>query len=211
MGWVALAVLAGVAAWLLRLLAAPRGLTTALAAALMLGAAGYAWQGRPMQPAARAAGLATTAPTDPGFVGFRSALLGDRHRGALTMADRALAGGDPGAAVRLLIETTQRAPRDAAAWAALGHVLARHDGGQLSPAARFAFSRAIALDPAAPGPPFFLGLAMADAGDLAGARTAWQQALRLTPGDAPYRAVLAERLRILGAIERIAREGRLAR
>ncbi|GAA0733515.1 tetratricopeptide repeat protein [Sphingomonas japonica] len=194
MGWLALALVgaaAGAALWLGRM---PRGLAAIAAAALMLGATGYALQGRPRLAGQPATSAAQGLTIEPGMVAFRSAILGDAHRAPWSLADAALARGDARESVAILIDTVRRAPRDASAWTALGTGLAIHDGQQLSPSARFAFAQAIRLDPHAPGPPFFLGLALLNSGELEPARTAWHRALALVPADAPYRDDVATRV-----------------
>lgn len=201
MGWLALALVGAGAGVILWAAGAPRALAALLGAAMLLGATGYALQGRPELAAKPAAAQAESLQTDPGLVEFRAAILGDRHRAAMTMADRALERGDRRAAVRILLDLVRRAPRDAGAWTMLGTVLAAHDGGQLSPSARLAFARAAAIDPQASGPPFFLGLALINAGEIDAARRAWRRALALTPATAPYRQDIALRL---GLVERFA-------
>ena len=62
------------------------------------------------------------------------------------------------------------------------------------PTAQFAFRRAFQLAPSEPGPPFFLGMAHVQAGDMAAAKRAWLLALSLAPRDAPYRIDIAEGL-----------------
>ena len=58
----------------------------------------------------------------------------------------------------------------------------------------FAFRKAVALAPQAPGPPFLLGQAYLQSGQMAEAKVAWLSALTLAPRDAPYRIKIAERL-----------------
>jgi cytochrome c-type biogenesis protein CcmH len=60
-----------------------------------------------------------------------------------------------------------------------------------------AFRRAEAAQPANPGPPFFLGLALAQSGRLQEGRTVWVDLLSRTPADAPWRADLMLRLQEL--------------
>ena len=74
-----------------------------------------------------------------------------------------------------------------------GYILSLHDHG-VSPAAKFAFRRAVTLAPRTPGPTFFLGMAYVEAGDFTAARPAWGYALAVTPKDAPYRADIADRI-----------------
>lgn len=196
MGWLALALIAGAAAILLWLLRVPRLLATIAAAALLLGATGYALQGKPRVSGQPAATTAQGLMIEPGMVAFRTAMLGDTHRAAWSLADAALARGDQREAVAILIDVVRRDPGDASAWTALGTGLAIHDGQQLSPSAEFAFAQAVRLDPSAPGPPFFLGLALLNSGEIDQAQVAWRRALALVPPDAPYREDVAARLDI---------------
>lgn len=211
MGWIWLAA-TGVAAFAaLRLAGAPRALSWLMGAALMLGAAGYALQQRAGLPGHPVAADAQAIEIDPGMVAFRAAILpstADDER-VLAAADVALRGGDTGAAAGIILAAIARRPRDVALWTGLGGALAAHDGGQVSPAARFAFVRAWRLRPRDPGPPFFLGLALVQAGDLTAAKTAWLRALTLAPRDAPFRIDIAERLVMLDEFEKMAaRAGR---
>lgn len=216
MGWVALAIVAVVTGAALWLLGVPRTLASIAGAAIMLGATGYAWQGRPTLPATPVEADANPFEVAPGMVAFRTMVLRPRNAAAFAASDAALRQGDAGAAVRTMLAAIQADPGDVAAWTGLGYLYAVHDAGQLSPAANFAFARAIRLDPQAPGPPFFLGLSQFTAGDFGQARAAWSSALALTPKDAPYRADIEMRLgaaqqmvnyrRALDAVDRAPRD-----
>ena len=199
MGWVALAAIGAAAFAALRLLGVSRAFGTMSAAALMLGSACYALQWLAALPGHPVRATDEAIDVDPGMAEFRQAILpaSAEVQAALASADAQLRAGDSEAAVRGLIEATRRAPRDVALWAALGGAFAAHDGGQVSPAAQLAFRRAVRLAPNAPGPPFFLGLALVQAGDLPTAKIAWLRALALTPPGAPTRLDLAERLALL--------------
>lgn len=196
MGWVALALVGGGAALLLWLAGVARPLWALAGAAGMLAAIGYTLQGRPLLPGHPVKPDAAAIAIDPGLADFRTAIMpglaGDDL--ALASADARLRSGNPrGAAQGLLREIALR-PSDPALWTGLGSVLAAHDGDQVSPAALFAFRRALKLAPDQPGPVFFLGLAYVGAGEFGAARPAWRQALALTPAAAPYRPAIAERL-----------------
>ena len=102
--------------------------------------------------------------------------------------------GDTNGAAQIILDDIAKHPDGAALWAGLGTVIAAHDGGQVSPAALFAFQKAVQLAPDSPGPPFMLGLAEIQSGQMAEAKVAWLRALSLAPGDAPYRVDIAERL-----------------
>ena len=91
-------------------------------------------------------------------------------------------------------------PKDADLWVALGNALIGHGDGFISPAAQFAFQRAATIAPTHPGPPFFMGLALAQSGRLAEARTIWARLLEQAPTEASYRADLESRLARLDAM-----------
>ena len=82
-------------------------------------------------------------------------------------------------------------------WSELGNIIALHDQGLVSPAALFAFQRAMTLSPRHPGPPFFLGYAYLRSGEFAKARPYWARALALSPASAEYRDGIAARLALL--------------
>lgn len=199
MGWVALASIGVVVFVTLRLIGVSRGFGWVAATALMLGATGYALQqhatlaGHPVRAESQPIAI------DPGMVAFRAMILPGSPDDAriLAAADDQLRSGATFEATQALIAAVRASPRDAALWTGLGGALAAHDGGQVSPAAQFAFQRAWQLEPRAPGPAFFLGMALVQSGDLAAAKLAWLRALALTPRDAPYRIDIAERLVLL--------------
>jgi len=87
-------------------------------------------------------------------------------------------------------------------WTGLGLKTAEKDGNIVSPAARFAFDRAMVLAPQHPGPPFFLGVAALRAGDVRTTIAAWQKAIELTPKEASYRnQMVSELVRLIQFLE----------
>ena len=199
MGWVWLALLGLAALGVLWLAGVPRGLSSFVASALMLGAAGYAWQGHATLGGHPVAFDSQPIPIEAGLVAFRSAIMPGRpgDDAILAAADDKLRAGDTEAAAQVLLDAIAANPDDGALWAGLGTAFAAHDGGQVSPSAQFAFRRAMSLDPNTPGPPFFLGLAYAQGGNAIGARLAWQRALALSPADAPWRPDIEDQLKML--------------
>lgn len=210
-GWIWLLAIGVVAFVVLRWFGVPRPLGWFTAAALTLGATGYAAQQRAGLPGHPVAADAKAIDVDPGMAAFRAAIMpaSAEDTQALADADTALREGDAGAAARGLLAAIARRPGDAALWTGLGGALSAHDEGQMSPAARFAFHRAWRLASTEPGPPFFLGLAYLQAGEFAPAKTAWLRALALAPRDAAYRIDIAERLVLLDQLTAMAaRAGR---
>lgn len=196
MGWIWLFAI-GIAAFaMLWFGGVSRSLGTLSAAALFVGAAGYAVQNHATLTGSPARSDVRRVDVDPGLAAFRQAIMPGTADDAaiLAAADAQMRDGDTGAAANAVIAAIARRPDDAALWTGFGNVLVAHDGGQLSPAAKYAFGRAFQLAPDEPGPPFFLGMAHARAGDLAAAKRAWLLALSLAPRNAPYRIDIAERL-----------------
>jgi tetratricopeptide (TPR) repeat protein len=184
---------------LLVVLRVPRLLWPLAGAALMLGAAGYAWQGRPALGGESAVANRIKLPPDPTYIQLRGTFFGRFGREAVYfgISDRQLADGDVQFAAGVVTGGLQFAPDNIALWTELGNITALHDRGLVSPAALFAFKRAMSLAPEHPGPPFFLGLAYIRAGKFTEARPWWARALRLTPSDASYRSEIADRLVLL--------------
>ncbi len=167
-----------------------RGAALQLAlAALMVGAAGYALQGRPSLPGAPKQGGRRAAPvplTEP-----RNAMLGRFNRADrwLIIADSYARRGDTGQAIGIIQAGLRAYPDDSALYVGLGNALVDH-AGMVTPAATLAFARARELAPKLPAPLFFEGLALARTGKRAEALALWRQALALTPPGTSYRPMI---------------------
>ncbi|WP_010218397.1 tetratricopeptide repeat protein [Sphingomonas sp. PAMC 26621] len=183
------------AAALLSILGVARRLWMIVGAALLLGATGFAVQSTRHQPGKPVAADVDPITVDPGMIAFRAAVFAPSAVDdlALASADGRLQSGDTLAAAEGLARDLLLRPDDATLWTAYGYALALHDHA-VSPAAKVAFRRAVALAPHTPGPAFFLGMAYVDAGEFAAARPYWSYALSVTPRDAPYRGDIAERI-----------------
>ena len=202
MGWLLLFLFGGGAMALLAALGVPRVLWSFVGAALMLGAAGYAWQGSPTLAGAAPPPRTALRTDDPQLTTLRDAMLGrfTLDNAYLIAADAMTASGDDRAAVRVLLGGLNKLPDSFVLWTALGSAYTRHDGNQVSPATRFAFDRARRLGPGHPAPDFFEGLAFARSGDLAAAQPYWRRAVRLAPTTLSYRKDIAVRLAILDRV-----------
>lgn len=189
MGWLVFAgmALAGIA--LLLGARFPWRFWTLPAMAVMLAAAGYAWQGHPSLVGKPAEGTESVRPLDPDLIAVREAMFGrfNFDYSYFMAADAMTRAGALRLAATVMLGAVRKAPGDVGLWSGLGLALAEHDGDQLSPAARYAFDKAAELGPSHPGPPFFLGVALARSGDVAAARLAWGAALKRVPKDARYR------------------------
>jgi Flp pilus assembly protein TadD len=174
---------------LLLLIRFPKRLWTLPAMAVMLAAAGYAWQGQPGLPDHPVEGVASVRPLDPDLVAVREGLFGrfNFDYSYFMAADAMTRAGAPQLAATVLLGAVRKAPGDPGLWAGLGLAMAEHDGDQLSPAARYAFDKAAELGPSHPGPPFYRGIALARSGDVEAARREWGKALQLVPKGASYR------------------------
>lgn len=198
MGWFMLAAVVALAAGLLLVLRVPRLLWTTAATALVLGCAGYAVQGRPGLADAKPRPQVKSIETAPDVIALRSAMWGkftveSQYEVAF---DALMRVGDARSAVKLAIGGVTKYPDSAELWTDLGSGFVTHDAS-LSPPARFAFDRAIALAPHHPAPRFFRGLGHVQSGQLAEGRADWAQALALAPANAPYRAGIEERIAVL--------------
>jgi cytochrome c-type biogenesis protein CcmH len=199
MGWIALGVIGVGVAAALWLLGVARPLWSLLGAGLMLGATGYALQGRPNLPGHPVEAFTRPIALEQGLIELRGDMLG-RFTGEaayLTLADGLTRAGNPQAAVRIILGGVNYVPNSVVLWTWLGMAYAQHDGGAVSPAARLAFEHAMRLAPLHPAPPFFYGMALIQSGDFAAARPYWARALALAPKGISYRPAIAERLAIL--------------
>ena len=113
------------------------------------------------------------------------------------------AEGDLPAAIRDLQQSAQLDPKQARVWAALGTALVQEDQDQVGPSAQEAFRRALALDPTAAQPRYFLGRAEVAAGHADAGLADWRQLLAVLPPQDPRRSVLQ------GEIDQVAKTGKL--
>lgn len=196
MGWfVALALIALILFWLWRLAEFRGRRLEWLGAALLIGLAGYAWQGSP---------LMSGSPNEQrierpaeGTTDLEADLLGGGNQSAerwLQFAEALNRAGNHLGASQAIRNALETSPDDPNLWVALGNALLLHGDGRMNPAAQLAFRRAAEIDPSHPGPPFFIGLALAQAGQLDEARQVWSDLLARTPEGAPFRADLESRL-----------------
>jgi cytochrome c-type biogenesis protein CcmH len=191
MGWVILLLLIGASLTLLWWLGVRGGLLTAGAAALVLGASGYALQGSPKTPGAPAASgeghdiFPLTEARHAFFGNFTPA------ESWLRMSEALARDGKSEDAVGILQNAVKRYPGDPQLWVGLGNALVDHARG-LTPPAELAYRRAAEMAPGHPGAPFFYGLALARSGDRQGALAVWQQILKTAPKDAGWRPLVEQ-------------------
>ena len=197
-GWVISILLAMVAAVAILAATRSRRQVAALVVATMLfGLAGYAWQGNPaLSGSAATAAGGHQRGGDTLFAHERTVWLETVGPDAIQLdgADALIRSGSPDYAAGILRAGLMRDPDDMVLWLGLGNALQAHADGMLTPAALYAFQRAAMLAPKHPAPPYFLGLAYLQMGDLTTADTLWRRLLAGAPADAPWRARVADRL-----------------
>lgn len=189
------ALLLGLVAWLG---AVPRATLTMVAAALMLGLTGYVLQGNPGRAGAP---VAAADPSDDAAFGEpltrENGQMSERFGpGALYLgtAERFLKRGKTALAAGTLAAGLKKYPDNVDLWVAYGNALIAHGGDTVNPAAALAFEEGQRRSPNHPAPQFFMGLALANGGDLEGAEANWADLLARTPPNAPWRADLEARL-----------------
>ena len=191
MGWLTLLLLLVASLGLLWWLGVRGGLLTAGAAALLLGASGYALQGRPDLPGAPAQGgegrdaFPLTDARHAFFGHFTPA------ESWLRMSEALARDGKSEDAVGILQNAVRRYPGDPQLWIGLGNALVEH-ARALTPPAELAYRRAAELVPGHPAAPFFYGLALARSGDRQGAVAIWQRILKTAPKDAEWRPLVEQ-------------------
>lgn len=182
-------------------LKAPRPGWEMIGAALLLGIAGYGLQGQPGLAGSPKAPAQEIARDRAALVEARGKLSGVPAMGDnwITFADGLARNGQFANAASVLLDVVEKNPKNGEAWLAMANALVSHADGQLTPAALYAFRHSAEASPDNPGPPFFLGLALAQSGRLPEARTLWAELLARSSADAPWRPDLELRLKQLDA------------
>jgi cytochrome c-type biogenesis protein CcmH len=170
----------------------------AVAAALLVGATGYALQGSPElpgSPARSAEGKDVFPLTEARHAFFGRFTPAESWLG---MSEALARDGKTEDAVGLLQNAVRRYPGDPQLWIGLGNALVDHAHG-MTPPAELAYKRAAELAPGHPAAPFFLGLALARSGDREAAIALWSQILKTAPEDASWRPLVEQGIAALSA------------
>nr|WP_314444838.1 cytochrome c biogenesis factor [uncultured Sphingomonas sp.] len=165
-------------------------------AALMLGAAGYALQGRPeLAGTPREGGL--SRPAVP-LTEARQAMLGRFTAGEryLLIADSYARRGNTSEELGAIRAGLKAYPDNLALRIGLANALVDH-AQMITPAAELAFERARQVAPRHPAPLFFEGLARARSGDLERGLALFRAALALTPEGTSYRPMIEQGVQII--------------
>ena len=189
MGWIILLALFVLSLAAVRLLGVRGAMLKAVAAALLVGGAGYALQGRPATAGAPAHGSSGRQVLP--LTGARHAFFGNfspvEHW--LRLSEGMARAGNTELAVGVLQTAVRRYPTEAHLWVGVGNALVDHNRG-LTPPAELAYRRAMELQPGYPAAPFFYGLALARSGDRQGAVAQWRSVLATAPPDASWRPLI---------------------
>lgn len=170
-----------------------------LAAALLAGLAGYAFQGRTGLSGSPASEQAVVALPPAMPIELATEFFG-RFTAAypwLVIANSYMRRGDSASAVATLESATRAMPNDTQLWIALANAITIHGGGRLTPAAQLAFRRSAALAPQHPAPAFFYGLTLLQLGQVPQALFVWRRQLARAPAGAKWREPLAFRIMIV--------------
>jgi cytochrome c-type biogenesis protein CcmH len=191
MGWAILLALVVASLGTLRLLGVREGMITAAAAALLLGASGYAFQSRPNlagAPAQGSEGRDFFPLTEARHAFFGNFASGENW---LRISEALARDGKTEDAVGILQNAVRRYPGDGQLWIGLGNALVDHGHG-LTPPAELAYKRAAALNPDHPAADFFYGLALARSGDREGAVAVWKNILAKAPPNVSWRPLVEQ-------------------
>lgn len=171
----------------------PRASWELTAAALLLGLAGYAWQGNPgLAGAPRKPATSASGQFDEQLAEQRRGLA-ERYGPAgqwLMLSDGLGRQGKTKEAANVLLAGLKQSPDDPNLWLGVGNALVAHAGGVVSPGADFAYRRAMTLDPEGPAPRYFYGLALVRAGQLQAARELWGPLAASAPEGSKIKAEL---------------------
>lgn len=171
----------------------PRASWELTAAALLLGLAGYAWQGNPgLAGAPRKPATSASGQFDEQLAEQRRGLA-ERYGPAgqwLMLSDGLGRQGKTKEAANVLLAGLKQSPDDPNLWLGVGNALVAHAGGVVSPGADFAYRRAMTLDPEGPAPRYFYGLALVRAGQLQAARELWAPLAASAPEGSKIKAEL---------------------
>ena len=198
MGWLVLLLLIAASLGLLHWLGVRSAMLKVSGAALLIGASGYALQGRPGLPGEPRASQQEREVPD--LTNARHAFFGNftRAESWLRMSEALARDVEYEDSVGILQNAVRRYPGDAQLWIGLGNALVDQARG-LTPPAELAFRRAAEVSPGYPAPLFFHGLALARSGDRAAAVRMWRQILADAPADASWRPLVEQGVAALSA------------
>jgi cytochrome c-type biogenesis protein CcmH len=197
MGWLpAILIAAAVTAGLLLLVPLRKQLWPVIAAAVVLGVAGYAWQGSPQQAAAPAQPITAKLKAADSLLQMRADMDTGYGIGKqwLITADSYARSGKYDYSAAFIQAGLRDHPKNGDLWAGLGVVLLLAGDGQMSPPAKMAFANARKFGPRNPSPDYFEGLVELFEGRPAKTVEIWQRLVDDAPDKAIWRPKLESQL-----------------
>jgi cytochrome c-type biogenesis protein CcmH len=196
-GWIgALIISALVVAGLLLFSRARKQLWPVVLAAVVLGLAGYAWQGQAALPGAPAEPIKAQLRAADTLIAMRS--LMDTNYGAgkqyLTLADSYARDGNYRYAAAFIQSGLSKYPRDGDLWAGLGVTLYLAGEAKMSPPAELAFANARKYGPHNRAPDYFKGMAALFDERPQETLTIWQKLVDDAPDTAVWKPKLESQL-----------------
>lgn len=192
-GWLPVLVTAAlVIGAVLMFVPARRQMWPAIAAAVVLGLAGYTWQGSPDQAAAPAQPIAAKLKAADALLQMRSDMDTGYGIGKqwLITADSYARSGKYDYSAAFIQAGLRQYPQNADLWAGLGVVLLLAGDGEMSPPAKMAFANARKFGPRNPAPDYFDGLVELFEGRPAKTAEIWQRLVDNAPDKAIWRPKL---------------------
>ena len=197
MGWiVAIGLALLTAAAILLFVKERKRLWPAAAAAVVLGLAGYAWQGQPDQPSAPAQPIAAELKAADALMKMR-ADMDANYGGAkqwLITADSYARDGNYRYAAAYIQAGLRKNPKSGDLWAGLGLILMLAGDAQMSPPAKMAFANARKYAPLNRAPDYFDGLVDLFEGRPQETITMWQKLVDEAPPKAIWKPKLESQL-----------------
>jgi len=168
-------------------------------AALLVALGGYGLWGSPGQPGSPTEPASAKADAmSPEDVKKMESGQFSSEGNVMMLTDALIRAGATKQAAGVFEEALKTNPNSADLWVGYGNVLVIHGGGMINPAATYAFEKAAQISPNHPGPPFFMGLALAQGGKLDEAGEVWRALLARAPKDAEWVPDLKARLEQIG-------------
>jgi cytochrome c-type biogenesis protein CcmH len=192
-GWLPVLVIAAmVIGGVLLFVPGRKQLWPAIAAAVVLGLAGYAWQGSPEQAAAPAQPITAKLKAADALLQMRADMDTGYGIGKqwLITADSYARSGKYDYSAAFIQAGLRQHPKNGDLWAGLGVVLLLAGDGQMSPPAKMAFANARKFGPRNPAPDYFDGLVELFEGRPARTVEIWQRLV----DDAPDKAIWQPKL-----------------
>jgi cytochrome c-type biogenesis protein CcmH/NrfG len=168
----------------------------AVAAAAVLGLAGYAWQGQPQLAASPAKQIKAETVAAESFLTMRSDM--DSRFGAgkqwLILSDSQARNGNYAYAAAFIEAGLRQHPKNGDLWAGMGVILMLAADGKMTPPAELAFAKARIYAPINRAPDYFAGLDALFEGRPADTLAIWQKLVDGAPANSVWKPKLESQL-----------------